>query len=296
MAAIRPSVRSCSRAALIWFLAAFAGTAALAQDATDEQLARGAYVFHIADCASCHTAKDGMPLAGGRALATPFGTFYSPNITPDPQHGIGTWSLAQFDRALRRGVAPGGTTLYPAFPYDHFSHMTDSDVADLYAYLMAQPPSANVPPAHDLDFPFSLRSLLGVWRMLYFDPGPLPQTGDRHLDRGRYLVDALGHCGACHTPRTALGGANLDMYLAGTADGPDGKRVPNITPDPKTGIGGWSKADIVSVLKTGFLPDGDVVAGPMGEVVEQSTSHLTDDDADAIATYLLAIPPIVNKP
>lgn len=282
---------------MIGLLLAFAGASAQAQDATSGQLARGAYVFRIAGCQSCHTDTEhgGAPLAGGRALKTPFGTFYTPNITPDPVHGIGGWTLAQFDRALRHGIAPGGKLLYPAFPYNYYTHMTDQDVADLYAYLMAQPPVASTPPPNDLDFPFDMRFLLRIWRILYFHPGPLPQTGERHLDRGRYLVDALGHCGACHTPRTALGGPNLDKYLAGTADGPNGKRVPNITPDPKTGIGDWSKDDIITLLTSGFLPDGDVVTGPMGEVIDNSTSHLTKDDADAIATYLLAIPPVAHK-
>ena len=253
----------------------------------------------MAGCLGCHTDEDGgTPLAGGRRLATDFGTFVTPNITPDPDHGIGTWTVDEFAHALRRGIGPDGTTYYPAFPYDYFTHMSDQDVADLYAYLMAQPASATAVGDHELDFPFDTRFLLTFWRWLYFEPGPLPAdpAQDEVWHRGRYLVAALAHCGACHTPRTALGGADLDLYLAGNGAGPDGDVVPNITPDASTGIGDWTSLDLLLLLRAGIQPDGDVVSGAMTEVVRNSTKHLTDDDAAAITDFLASIPAISNKP
>jgi mono/diheme cytochrome c family protein len=231
-------------------------------------------------------------------LATDFGSFVTPNITPDPAYGIGNWTFDDFATALREGIGPDGTTLYPAFPYEYFTHMSDQDVADLYAYLMAQPPSATAVGDHDLDFPFNMRFLLTFWRWLYFEPGPLPADPDRDdaWHRGRYLVSALGHCGACHTPRTSLGGADSDLYLAGNGAGPDGDVVPNITPDAATGIGEWTSLDMVLLLRAGLLPDGDVVSGGMAEVVRNSTKHLTDDDAAAIWDYLSSVPAVSNKP
>ena len=254
----------------------------------------------MAGCLGCHTDGDGDagPLAGGRLLATDFGTFVTPNITPDRDHGIGAWTVEQFDQAVRHGIGPDGTTYYPSFPYAYFTRMSDQDVADLYAYIMAQPASANAVGDHDLDFPFDMRFLLTFWRWLYFEPGPLPDdpAHDDTWQRGRYLVEALGHCGACHTPRTGLGGPDLDLYLAGNSNGPDGDLVPNITPDAETGIGEWSDLDLLLLLRAGILPDGDVVGSGMAEVVRNSTKHLTDDDAAAITNYLANIPAISHKP
>lgn len=278
-------------------LAVLGGLSAAAQEDAGAEDSPGAYVFRAAGCHGCHTAKDGEALAGGRALETPFGTFFSPNITADPEHGIGAWSLEDFRRALRDGVAPDGTTYYPAFPYDNYTRMSDADIAALYSYLMAQPSSGNTPPDHDLSFPFNMRSLLVVWRWLYFEPGPRPDDGlDPVLARGRYLADALSHCGACHTPRTAMGGPDDQMYLAGSADGAEGDKVPNITPDTATGIGDWSEGDLVFLLKAGMMPDGDVVSGTMSEVVKESTRHYTDADIAAMIAWLQAIPAVDNRP
>ena len=298
MAAIRPSVRSSSRVALAGFLALLGGLSAAAQEDGGEPQTHGDYVFRIAGCQGCHTDVEngGAPLAGGRALKTPFGTFWSPNITPDPGHGIGGWSADDLGRALREGVSPDGTTYYPSFPYDHFTRMSDGDIAALYEHLMAQPASANEPPEHELDFPFDMRFLLGIWRWLYLEEGPRPEQGlDERLARGRYLVDALAHCGACHTPRTALGGSDEDMYLAGNPDGPEGDTAPNITPDAETGIGDWTELDLTLLLKAGMMPDGDVVSGAMAEVVRGSTRHLTEADLEAMIAWLTSVPAIRNE-
>jgi len=264
----------------------------------DAEVRHGAYVFHAAGCFSCHTdvKNKGAPLAGGRALATPFGTFYSPNITPDPTHGIGAWEETDFARALRQGRAPDGSHYFPAFPYAAYTGIDDDDLQALWAYLKAQPPVAQPNRAHDLDFPFNLRSLVGLWKWLYFQPGPRRPDPDRspQWNRGAYLVEVLLHCGECHTPRTFLGGLDHDRRLAGTRDGPDGKPVPNITPDPKTGIGDWSEADLTTQFELGMLPDGDFVGGVMAEVVEHSTRHLTATDVQAIWEYLRGLPAIHN--
>jgi len=290
-------VRSSNRFAAAALAAALIALPAAAQEDAGAEDSPGAYVFHAAGCHGCHTAKDGVALAGGRALETPFGTFFSPNITPDVEHGIGAWSLQEFRRALREGVGPDGTTYYPAFPYDNFTRMSDADIAALYGYLMAQPASDNAPPEHDLSFPFSMRSLLVVWRALYFEAGPRPDDGlDPVLARGRYLADALTHCGACHTPRTLLGGPDDERYLAGNADGAEGDKVPNITPDKATGIGDWSEGDLLFLLKAGMMPDGDVVSGSMAEVVQESTRHYTDADIAALIAWLGSVPAVENKP
>jgi len=280
-------------------VAALLALPAAAQEDAGAVPSRGAYVFDAAGCLGCHTdvANAGAPLAGGRALETPFGTFWSPNITPDPDHGIGAWTLADFRRAMRRGIGPDGTTYYPSFPYDYFTRMSDADIEALYDHLMAQPPSDNQPPEHDLAFPFSLRPLLAVWRWLYFEEGPRSDEGlDPELARGRYLADALGHCGACHTPRTALGGSDEDRYLAGNAEGPDDETVPNITPDMAHGIGDWTEGDLLFLLKAGMMPDGDVVSGSMAEVVQNSTRRLTDEDIAALIVWLRAIPAVDHDP
>lgn len=264
----------------------------------DPTLERGAYLFAAAGCAGCHTdvKNQGALLAGGRPLETPFGVFYSPNITPDPETGIGGWSDEDFVRALREGVSPDGDHLYPAFPYTSYTRMTEEDIRALKAYIFSLPPVRQENRPHDLDFPYGWRSLLGLWKMLNFEPRaftPDPARSES-WNRGAYLVEAVAHCGECHTPRDALGGLDRERWLAGTVDGPDGDKVPNITPHEETGIGSWSASQITGALRTGLLPDGDVVGSGMGEVVENSTSRLTDEDRAAIAEYLLSQQPIAN--
>ena len=255
---------------------------------------RGEYVFHAAGCLGCHTDEKGggAPLAGGRPLKTPFGTFYSPNITPDPTHGIGRWSDADFARALRAGHGKEGEPLFPAFPYTSYTRMSDRDIADLKAYLFSRPavPTANKP--HDLSPPFGWRFLLPVWQALYLEEGALKDDPSKPAawNRGRYLVEALGHCGECHSPRGWMGGIDAGRALAGNPQGPDGDKVPGLRPDPK-GLADWSEGDIVTALEIGMLPDGDFLGGSMAEVVRNSTSKLTEADRRAIAAYLKSLPP-----
>lgn len=260
----------------------------------------GEYVFRAGGCLECHTDSKakGAPLAGGRALATPYGTFYSPNITPDPQHGIGGWSEADFIRAMRQGKSPDGAPYFPAFPYPSFTRITDDDLRALWAYLKTQPAVAQPDKPHDLQFPFGLRPLVWGWRMLFFDEGvfqPDPAQSAQ-WNRGAYLVTALGHCGECHTPRNALGGPRSGMRFAGSADNAEGDRVPNITPHPKTGIGGWSDRDIAGYLGMGMTPEGDFAGGLMGDVIEHSTKYLTEQDRLAMGAYLKSLPPIDHTP
>jgi mono/diheme cytochrome c family protein len=267
--------------------------------ASADPVERGAYIFAAAGCAGCHTdpKDEGALLAGGRALETPFGTFYSPNITPDPETGIGRWTDADFARALRDGVAPDGSAYFPVFPYTSFTMMTDGDIADLWAYMQTVPAVVRKNRAHDANFPFGWRGLLPIWRWLNFEARPVGDhilLANAETSRGAYLVNALGHCGECHTPRDMLGALDRDAHLSGTRDGPEGGMVPNITPDETTGIGRWSDAEIMRVLETGMLPDYDVVGSGMGEVVRNSTSLLTQDDRAAIVAYLRTLPAISN--
>ena len=236
-------------------------------------------------------------MAGGRALATPFGTFYSPNLTPDVDTGIGGWTDAQFLRALRKGIRPDGSDYFPVFPYPSFTGITTSDALAIKAYLFSRPAVRHPNRAHDVAFPFSWRFLQSGWRLLFFKPGPFPPSPDPSVDynRGAYLVTALSHCGECHTPRNALGAMRPSLWLAGTPDGPDGQVVPNITPDPATGIGEWQKSDLIELLKTGTTPEQTTVKGAMREAIADGLKYLSDDDRAATADYLFAQRPIVHE-
>jgi mono/diheme cytochrome c family protein len=270
---------------------------AAAQAAPDPALVeRGRYLATAADCVGCHTQPGDAEYAGGRALKTPFGTFYGPNITPHPQAGIGAWSDEDFLRALKRGVSPDGHAYYPAFPYTSFAGITEEDALAIKAFLFSLPPSDRPARAHELSFPYSLRLTLWPWRWLYFEPDPPAAAAQAppEVRRGAYLVEALGHCGECHTPRNWLGARDQDRKLAGNTEGPEGDKVPNITPDPETGLGSWSAEDVIRVLETGLLPDFDAVGGAMGEVVK-STSKLTPEDRAAIAAYLATLPAVANS-
>lgn len=260
---------------------------------------RGKYLFAAAGCKGCHTdvKRKGPPLAGGRRLKTTFGVFYSPNITPDPDYGIGKWSDGDFIRALRHGVGPDGRHYYPVFPYPSYTGVSDEDLLDIKAYLFTVPPEAVKNKPHQINFLFGQRFLIGVWKALFFKPGPFRPDPEksRLWNRGAYLVNALAHCGECHTPRNALGAMIGDMAFGGTSRGPQGGIVPNITPDRETGIGDWPKGDLEEVLQTGMLPDGDFVGDAMGEVVDGTTSRLSKPDLGAIIAYLRVIAPIYHK-
>lgn len=257
---------------------------------------RGAYMLAAAGCVACHTVpKDGAFLAGGRELKTDFGSFFTPNITPDPETGIGNWSNEDFIRAMKKGVSPDGGRYYPTFPYTSYTRMTRQDMLDLKSYLDTVPPVRNAVPDHDLAFPFGIRASMMGWQLLFFDDTPFeadPTQSDA-WNRGAYLVNGPGHCGECHTPRNLLGVVDSGRPLAGNANGPEGDAVPNITPH-SSGIGGWSEDDIVSMLEVGLLPDGDFAGGAMTDVIEESTSKLSEDDRKAIASYLLSLPPLVD--
>ena len=257
---------------------------------------RGQYVAKAAGCVGCHTeAKEGaVPFAGGRALKTPFGTFFGPNITPDPYAGIGRWTEADFFKAMRRGERPDGANYFPAFPYPSFSHITDDDLRDLWAYLRSLPPNSRKSQPHGIAFPYRLRLLVTPWKWLFFAPGPLPAEAQLTpvTARGRYLVQALGHCGECHTPRNFLGGPKKDRFLAG-GKGPDEKAVPNLTP---TRLKKWSDSELRDFLTTGMYSDGDVPAEAMAEVIRNTTGQLTPQDLEALIAYLRSIPALPEEP
>ena len=258
---------------------------------------RGEYLVRAGGCLGCHTAegKSAVPFAGGRALKTPFGTFYGPNITPHPQTGIGKWTEADFRRALRHGERPDGANYFPAFPYPSYTLISDGDVGDLWAYLRTLKPSDHLNQAHDLRFPFGWRFLVTFWKWLFFTPGslaPLPGASDL-INRGAYLVQALGHCGECHTLRNYMGGPVRDRFLAGGNKGPDGRSAPNLTP---ASLKTWSDANLRELLMTGKNPDDDMVSESMAEVVRNTTSQLVPQDLAAMIAYLRSLPPIPDKP
>lgn len=284
--------------AVFWWLSAPAplDEARLARiEAIPADAARGEDVFFAGGCVSCHAAPDAegdarLVLAGGVELKTDFGTFVTPNISPDPEHGIGAWSLRDFANAVLKGVSPDGRHYYPAFPYGSYARMSDQDVADLFAFMQTLPPSDVASKPNRIEFPFSIRRLVGGWKMLFFtdEPRVILAKADEVIARGQYLVEGPGHCGECHTPRNALGGFETGTWLAG-APNPEGKGViPNITPGGND-ISGWSAADIAYYLESGFTPEFDTVGGSMVEV-QKNMAELDPADREAIAAYLKAIP------
>lgn len=252
---------------------------------------RGAYIVRAAGCVGCHTdvAQGGAPFAGGAALKSDFGTFYGPNITSDVSYGIGGWSLAQFSRALAEGLSPTGEHYFPAFPYTSYTKMTAQDVADLKAYLDGLEPVAQPNREHDLAWPFSDRRFLGLWKLINFQAGEFQPDAGRNAtwNRGAYLVQAAGHCAECHTQRNLIGGFS-GPALAGNRQGPDGIRVPAIDALYEQPRQPWTREDLILALQTGLMPDGDTFDGTMGEVVEHSTSYLSDADVAAMADYLFS--------
>jgi mono/diheme cytochrome c family protein len=254
-------------------------------------LERGRYLVAAGDCMDCHTRPGGRPFAGGRPIQTPFGVLLSANITPDEATGIGGWTNAQFRRALRKGVDDEGQHLYPAFPYNYYTKVTDQDADAILAYLKALPPVSNPLHRNQLWFPFNQRWAMALWNRLFLKVGPFRPDPHRSAawNRGAYLVEGLGHCGACHTPETLFGAPKRARAMQGGLI-PSGWVAPDLTPNPRTGLGGWSRADLAEFLKTGRNAHSSATA-EMGEVVNFSTAYLSDSDLDAIATYLGSLPP-----
>lgn len=267
---------------------------------TPAAVERGRYLVHAGGCLTCHTADrpDAVPLAGGRSLETPFGTFHAPNLTPDPSTGIGGWTDADLGRALREGIAPDGSYYYPVFPYPAYTGMSDEDVAAIGAYLRRIKPVRQAAPPHDLPWYLSSRLVMVAWNLLNFSPGRYAPNPGRSAEwnRGAYLVRHLGHCGECHTPRNALGALDSSRELAGNPAGPDGGKIPDITQDRDSGIGRWSADEIVMFLEYGVLPDGDFAGSSMSDVITDNTARLTAADRLAIATYLKSLGPAAQPP
>ncbi len=275
-----------------WVLSAPDPLPAAELEAFEGDAARGATIFAAAGCASCHVAPDGEQtdqpvLAGGQRFVTDFGTFVAPNISPSPQ-GVGDWTDAEIMNAVLRGVSPEGEHYYPAFPWNAYWKANPQDVADLVAHLRTLPPSDAESLPHEVPFPFNIRRGIGAWKLLFLqDDWVVAGDLTEPQERGRYLVEALAHCGECHTPRNALGGLRTNAWLAGSPD-PSGEGFnPNITPAGLT----WSEGEIVAMLQSGFTPLFDVVGGEMAEVVS-NTSRLAPEDQAAIAAYLKAVPPV----
>jgi mono/diheme cytochrome c family protein len=247
-------------------------------------IARGGELALIGNCITCHTQDGGTPYAGARPVPTPFGTIYSTNITPDLETGLGGWSEAAFSRALREGVHRDGRHLYPAFPYDHFTRLTDDDVRALYAFLMTRGPVHADPPANDLIFPFNMRILIAAWKLLFFERGEFrPDTAQpAEWNHGAYLVEALAHCGACHTPRNLLGAERRDQHFSGgDIEGWHAPALNEQSPAPTP----WSTDQLITYLRNGFVEPHGVAAGPMQPVVN-SLGRVPTEDVKAIATYV----------
>ena len=252
-------------------------------------VARGAYLARAGDCMACHTTRGGVPYAGGRALATPFGNVISPNITPDKDTGIGTWSADDFWRAMHNGKSKDGRLLYPAFPYTNYTKVRREDSDALYAYFQSVPPQRQANLPHTLRFPYNQQIALAAWRALYFKPAAYRDEPARSVEwnRGAYLVQGLGHCSACHSSRTTLGGS--EEGLSGGLIPMLGWYAPSLTSNAEAGLGDWDTEHIVALLHTGVSPRATVF-GPMAEVVRQSLQHLEVTDVRAMAVYLQSLP------
>lgn len=256
----------------------------------EADVTRGNYVMRVGGCVACHTdlKNDGAFLAGGAPLKTPFGDFVPPNITADKEAGIGEWSLEEFSRAMSVGEGPGGRHYYPAFPYDNYTLMSDQDIVDLYAAMMATEPVAEKAPAHGIGFPFNIRLAMLGWKNMFFAPKryePNPEKSDL-WNRGAYLAKGPAHCGACHTPRNLLGASNAGRHFKGSSGGTGGSFVPAIDPE-SLAADGWDEASLKDALTGGFTPDFDTLGGSMGEVINESLMHWTDEDLTALTTYLM---------
>jgi mono/diheme cytochrome c family protein len=287
---------------LYWWLTAAPASSALAASPHTPDLANGRTAFNAGGCSTCHAVPgqpDRLRLGGGVAITSPFGTFYAPNISPDPVDGIGRWTEAEFVAALTEGISPSGTHYFPAFPYTSYRHAKVEDIRDLFAYLKTLAPVSGKVRGHDVPFPFNVRRNIGIWKLLFMDSKPFTPDAGRSAswNRGAYLVGGLGHCAECHSPRNLLGGIIAAQRFAGGPN-PEGEGwVPNIT---QKGLGDWSQTDIAYFLETGSMPDGDSAGGPMARVIK-NTSQLSPQDRAAMAEYLKSLPPVdgpspPNKP
>lgn len=283
-------------AALLALLTAFPWAAvAIAEDGASDLVRQGEYLLRAGGCVSCHTERrEGAAfLAGGRAIESPFGTFYGPNITPDPETGIGGWTERDFERALRQGRSPSGGHYYPAFPYTSYTRMKPDDVAALWAYLQTVEPVRRENQPHELTWFARFRPGLSVWKFLHFRPAvfePDPSASEE-WNRGAYLSTALAHCAECHSPRTRTGGLKPGLLYSGGRMG-GGDIAPNITPDRETGIGRWRATHLQRYLDFGMDPTGDFAGSAMADVISEGTSFLTDEDRRAMVVYFRALEPI----
>lgn len=279
--------------AVFWLLTMPATVSADRLPPRTANLENGRTAFFAGGCAECHATPkqdDRTKLGGGLGLKSEFGTFYVPNISPDPNDGIGKWTEADFVSAVMRGTAPGGVHLYPAFPYPSYAHARVDDVRDLFAYIKTLPAVAGRAPPNEVPFPFNIRRAVGLWKLLFFDDTPFKPdpAQSAQWNRGAYLVNSFGHCAECHSPRNALGGIVAAQRFAGGPD-PEGRGwVPNIT---QKGLGDWSAGDIAYFLETGMTPEGDSAGGSMAQVI-RNTSQLGKDDREAIAAYIKSLPPV----
>lgn len=283
----RPALLALISLSLLSAASAMAGTRPAGAPSTDLALiAQGRYVSLAADCLACHQGPGGKPYAGGTPLKSAFGTLYGPNITPDNQTGIGSWTRGEFDKALRLGIGKGGRYLYPAMPYDAYTKMTEADMDALWAYLRSVPAVRNTPPDNTLPFPLTIRSGLAVWQRLYFKPGPFvaDPARDPQWNRGAYLVEALAHCSDCHTPRNMAQGLESEHLLGGAQI--EGWYAPDISADAQSELGRLTASQLAAFLKTGVLKGNEKAFGPMQEAVHDSLRFLRDSDLQAMAHYL----------
>jgi len=288
-------VAGCAAFALYWWLTD--QPSRWTATAYTPNVANGETIFYAGGCSSCHAVPeqpDRTRLGGGLAIRSPFGTFYAPNISPDPADGIGRWSEADFVNAVTKGISPQGAQYFPAFPYTSYAHVKIEDVRDLFAFLKTLPAVSGKVRDHDLPFPFNIRRNVGIWKWLFMDDKPFVADTAHSVqwNRGAYLMNGFGHCAECHSPRNWLGGIVASQRFAGGPD-PEGEGfVPNIT---QKGISDWSAKDIAYFLETGQTPDGDSAGGSMVRVI-RNTSKLSPEDRDAIADYLKSLPPVEGPP
>jgi mono/diheme cytochrome c family protein len=282
---------------VFWWLTATPAMLAVTEPFHRPNLANGLTAFNAGGCSSCHAVPgqpDRLRLGGGLAIPSPFGTFYAPNISPDPVDGIGRWTEAEFVNAVTKGISPAGFHYFPAFPYTSYQHAKLEDVRDLFAYLKTLAAVSGKVRDHDVPFPFNVRRNIGIWKLLFMDGKPFMPDAARSArwNRGAYLVNSLGHCAECHSPRNLLGGIISVQRFAGGPN-PEGEGwVPNIT---QKGLGDWSAQDIDDFLETGQMPDGDSAGGAMARVIK-NTAQLSPEDRAAIAEYLKSLPPVDGPP